>query len=136
MGIKEFRVLYKPFERDYEVKYDTLVTAATTKIFSNPGTPPNKIEKFLVKGMHKLKWKSKDKFNKPVVLRSELNISFLRKVMMAVKQVMLFNEIDPTILSVFYDLIELEKKMKNRRKKNRNSVLQDFSSGKRTPLPC
>ena len=34
MIIKEFRVLYKPFERDYEVKYDTPVTAATKNIFS------------------------------------------------------------------------------------------------------
>ena len=126
MVIKEFRVLYKPFERDYEVKYDTLVTAATTKIFSNPGTPPNKIEEFLVKGMHKLKWKGKDKFNKLVVLRSELNISFLRKVMMAVKQVMLFNEMDPTILSVFYDLIKLEKKMINRRKKTETQSCRIF----------
>ena len=125
--IKEFRVLYKPFERDYEVKYETPVTAATINIFSNPGTPQDKIEEFLVKGMHKLKWTGKDKFNKPVVLKSELKISFLRKVMRAVKQVMLFNGMDPTILSVFYDLIELEKKMIHRRKKKqRLSVAEVF----------
>jgi hypothetical protein len=31
-----------------------------------------KIEEFLVKGIHKLKWTGKDKFQKPIVLRSEL----------------------------------------------------------------
>jgi hypothetical protein len=70
--IREFRVLYKPFERDYEVKYESLATPITTNIFSNPGTTPDKIEEFLVKGIHKLKWTGKDKFQKPIVLRSEL----------------------------------------------------------------
>ena len=35
--IKEFRNLYKPYERDYEVKYENPVTVATANIFSNPG---------------------------------------------------------------------------------------------------
>jgi len=36
--------------------------------------------------------------------------------MKAVKQVMLIKGLDPTIISVFYDLIDLEKKMIHRRK--------------------
>jgi len=47
--------------------------------------------------------------------------------MRAVKQVMLFIGMDPTIMSVFSDLIELEKKMIHRRKKKQKlSVAEVF----------
>ena len=40
--------------------------------------------------------------------------------MRAVNQVMLLKGMDPTIMSVFYDLIDLEKKMVKHTKKNSN----------------
>ena len=47
--------------------------------------------------------------------------------MKAVKQVMLIKGLDPTIISIFYDLIDLEKKMIHRRKqKQKLSVAEVF----------
>ena len=88
----------------------------TGNIFCSPSATPEQIEEFLVKGTHKLKWTGKDKFKKPIVCRAELKITFLRQVMKAVSQVMLLKGMDPTIISVFYDLIDLEKKMVKRTK--------------------
>ena len=42
---------------------------------------------------------------------SEIKASFIRQVMRATKQVMLIKGMDPTIISVFSDLIDFEKKM-------------------------
>ncbi len=78
--IKEFREQYQPFEHDYEVKYENSVNPnqQNQNVFSNPNATPKQIEDFLVKGTHKLKWTGVDKFNKPKLFRSEIQISFLR----------------------------------------------------------
>ena len=70
----------------------------------------------MIKGTLKLKWTGVDKFNKPKLFRSEIQISFLRQVMTAVRSVMLLKGMDPTIISVFYDLVKLEFKMVHRKK--------------------
>ena len=43
----------------------------------------------------------------------------MRSVMKAVKLVMLIKGMDPTVISVFYDLIDLESRMIKRRKKQK-----------------
>ena len=44
-------------------------------------------------------------------MHAEIKVSFLRQVMKAVRQVILLKGMDPSVVSVFFDLIELEKKM-------------------------
>lgn len=73
-----------------------------------------------------------DKFNKPKVFKAELQISFLRKVMTAVHQVMLLKGMDPTVMSVFFDLIGLEKKMVHRRKKKQKLTMVEVDLKKVT----
>ena len=50
---------------------------------------------------------------------------FLRKVMRAVSQVMLINGTDPMIVSIFYDLIDLERKMLIMRKTNEKIIVDE-----------
>ena len=131
--ITEFREQFRPFQRDYVVKYENNPSSvAQSNIFSNPNAKPQQIEDFLVRGFHKLKWTGLDKFNKPKVFKAELQISFLRKVMTAVHQVMLLKGMDPTIMSVFYDLIGLEKKMVHRRKKKQKLTMVEVDLKKIT----
>ena len=117
MGIiKEFRKQYKPFEFDYKITYEHPVTMATSNVFSNPSSTPEIIEYFLLKGCFKLSWTGRDRQKKPIACEGEIQIAFLRRVMSAVSQVMLLKGMDPTIVSVFYDMIMLEEKMIKRTK--------------------
>lgn len=130
--IKEFRKLYKPYDFNYEVKYKNQTTGAQANVFSNPSATPALIEDFLVKGMHRLKWTGKDKQGKPVAREEELKISFLRDVMKAVWQVMLLKGMDPTIISVFFDIVDLEKKMIHRRKQKQKQTKAEIFLRKET----
>ena len=50
---------------------------------------------------------------------------FLRKVMRAVGQVMIINGMDPMIVSIFFDLIDLERKMLIMRKTNEKIIVDE-----------
>lgn len=59
--IKQFRQEFKPFENDYEITYEGVVTLTTSNIFANPNASPAQIEDYLTKGTFKLKWISYDR---------------------------------------------------------------------------
>ena len=52
--------------------------------------------------------------------------------MSAVKQVMLINGLDPTVMSVFFDLVDLEKKMVHRRKQKQKLTVAEVFLRKTT----
>ena len=64
----------------------------------------------------RLKYIHTDRANRQDQRTGELKITFLRNVMNAIKQVMLCKGMDPMIMSIYGDLINLEKKMVHRRK--------------------
>ena len=105
---------------------------AEKNVFSNPMATPAMIEDYLIKGSHKLKWMGKDRLDRPIVCRAQIKISYLRQVMSAVKQIMLINGLDPTFISVFYDLIDLEKKMVHRRKQKQKLTVAEVFLRKTT----
>ena len=98
---------------DYDITYEGVVSSTPINIFSNISASPSQIEDYLNKGTFKLKWISYDRkqIRKPEVCHSEIKVAFLRQVMRAVKQVMLLKGMDPTIISIFYDLVEFERLM-------------------------
>ena len=111
--IKQFREQYQPFMHDYEITYEGIVTVVTNNIFAQVTSSPVQIEEYLNKGAFKLKWIKYDRnqIKKPEVCYDEIKVQFLRQVLRAAKQVILIKGMDPTIISVFHDMVEFERKM-------------------------
>ena len=98
---------------DYEITYEGITTVLTSNIFAQVTSSPVAIEEYLNKGAFKLKWIKYDRnqIKKPEVCHDEIKVHFLRQVMRAVKQVIMIKGMDPSIISVFHDLVEFERKM-------------------------